>query len=153
LAIVTNWGNNPRAWVAVFIAKVFLQREFGEQEYDFVWAAALEVVQSMDASLTDDGVELNLGRNIGGREDQRRILGKPGVQSFAWDVIAIADEPWERDLTGTPILQRPHTGGHGAWFRIGITATRGNEREGDTVDLRVFRMKPAVFVYGVAHSA
>ena len=60
----------PGLVVAVVVAEVFLQRQLGEQEGDFLRPAALEIVERVDAGFADDGRVLGLGRDVGGGERQ-----------------------------------------------------------------------------------
>ena len=60
----------PRLVVAFVVAEVFFQRQLRQQEGDLVGAAALEVVQRMDAGFADDGRVLGAGRNIVGGQRQ-----------------------------------------------------------------------------------
>jgi hypothetical protein len=54
--------------MAVVIAEEFFQRELGQQEGDFVVPAALEILEGVDRGFADYGVDLDLGRNVGGGE-------------------------------------------------------------------------------------
>ena len=69
----------PGLVVAVVVAEVFLQRELGQQESDFVGSAALEIVERVDAGFADDGRVLGLGGNVGGGERQPGFVGERAV--------------------------------------------------------------------------
>ena len=56
----------PWLLIAIIPVKIFFERELCEQESHFVFAAAPEIIQCMDADLTDDGSVFGLRRNIRG---------------------------------------------------------------------------------------
>ena len=66
----------PGLVVAVVVAEVFLQRELGQQEGDFVGPAALEIVEGVDAGFADDGRVLGLGGDVGGGEREPGFIGE-----------------------------------------------------------------------------
>ena len=76
LGDVEQLREQPRLVVAVVVAEVFLQRQFGQQKRDFVGPAALQIVERVDAGFADDGSVLGLGGNVGGGESQLGFVGE-----------------------------------------------------------------------------
>ena len=74
------------------------------------------------------------------------------VESFAGDVVAVAERRGKRDLAGDAALEGADARRHRAWLRVFGRAAAGNERERDAVDLGVFGLEPAFVVGGIAHA-
>ena len=137
--------------VFAVLSEILFQGELGEQESNLLLATRLEVIQPVDAGLSDDRPVLGDRRNVGRGQRESRIFGEPVLKVLIGDVIPIAQQAGECDLAVDAVLQGSDTGRHGAGFRIARRARAGDKREGDAVDFGVFRLEPALFIDRVAH--
>src|SRR5687767_2557973 len=94
----------------------------------------------MDAGLTDDGIALNLCRNVGGSQRQpilwlkRQFNGQP----LGGKLVAVAVDAREAYFAGDPLFQRTNAGWQRPRLRIDRTADRLDKGKGDAIDLGIF---------------
>ena len=138
-------------YVAI-LPEIFFQREFGQQEGNFVEPAALEIIEGMDTGFTDDGRVLGLGRNIGSGKRKSRLVGEGCGESFARYVVAVAEQPGKCDLAGYAVFQGADAGGQRSGLGVCGSAATGNEGKGHTINFGVFRVEMPLLVGGIAHA-
>ena len=73
----------------------------------------------MDARFADDGRVLDLGRQVGRRQDLARIGREVGLQPFRRQFVAVAVDAGKGDLAGDPDLPGRERGSDGAGLRVG----------------------------------
>jgi hypothetical protein len=107
------------------VAEVFLKRQLGEPESDFVGPALFQVVECIDANLADDPLHFGLGWDVGIGQRELRVGAECRVEPLARQLVAIAEETRPCDLAGDPLGDRPDAGGSRAGFeRFGRARAR-----------------------------
>src|SRR5688500_10855785 len=117
----------PRPFAAGVVAKVFFERQFGEQKGDFVGSPSLEIVQSVDARLAHNWCVLGTRGDISSRKREARIVVKSVVEVFAVDVVAVSNDAREGNFAGDTRFERADTRGDWAGFWVFWRAAAGNE--------------------------
>ena len=135
------------------VGPVALGKALRQPEDDLLLAVPAQVLQGVGLGLADNGMDLGLGRNVGGRERQPAVLAEIGVQKFIADFEAVRAHPWEGDLKCRSLLKRSYPGHRGRQRRRLVVAGGGDERERHAIYLGVLGVEASLRVDGVGTSA
>ena len=99
----------PDLYVAVLVPEIPLRTSFARQKINFLLPASFQAVEGVECSFRRRwGAVLFLSERPGWRGSCRESPMNRAVMRFGGEVVAVADDAREGDLTGDAVLQRPH---------------------------------------------